>query len=83
MSRFPKNSLQSEQTWAPEPSRKQTPKPSRQVEQLLAQHTIKETNLEYQQLLIREKELEIEMGELQNELRSLQKSKRKADKGAE
>lgn len=46
----------------------------------MAHHAIKENNLEYQQLIIREKELELQMAELQNHLKSLQKAKRKVEK---
>lgn len=45
-------------------SRKQNT-PSRSISEVFAENTIKEKNLDYQQLLIRTKELEIRMGELQ------------------
>ena len=52
----------------------------RPVSHIFAETNIKENNLDYQQLLIKNKELELGLGELKAELNHLQKQRRKGDK---
>jgi hypothetical protein len=56
---------------------------SKLLSHIFAETLVKESNLEYQRLLIANKELELRVGELEVELGHLSKQRRKAERAAE
>jgi len=52
----------------------------RPLSSIIAENEIREQNLEYQQLLIRRKELEIELEDCRNKYEGLVKKRKKADR---